>query len=61
MHFFRSAFGRSCRKGSSGISFMKKLRLGAIETHVADARTCVLNPATSTVTDQVFYGTCPRC
>lgn len=28
--------------------FMKKLRLGAIETHVADARTCVLNPATST-------------
>ena len=28
--------------------FMKKLRLCAIETHVADARTCVLNPATST-------------
>ena len=24
------------------------LRLGAIETHVADARTCCLNPATST-------------
>ncbi len=29
-------------------SFMKKLRLIAIETHVADARSCCLNPATST-------------
>lgn len=29
-------------------SFMKNLRLAAIETHVADARTCCLNPATST-------------
>jgi len=28
--------------------FMKSLRLAAIETHVADARTCCLNPATST-------------
>ena len=28
--------------------FMKTLKLGAIETHVADARTCCLNPATST-------------
>ena len=28
--------------------FMKRLRLAAIETHVADARTCCLNPATST-------------
>ena len=28
--------------------FMKNLRLAAIETHVADARTCCLNPATST-------------
>lgn len=28
--------------------FMGKLRLAAIETHVADARTCCLNPATST-------------
>ena len=28
--------------------FMKALRLAAIETHVADARTCCLNPATST-------------
>ncbi|MCR5451884.1 MAG: O-acetylhomoserine aminocarboxypropyltransferase/cysteine synthase [Lachnospiraceae bacterium] len=28
--------------------FMKKLRLCAIETHVADARSCCLNPATST-------------
>ena len=27
---------------------MQNLRLGAIETHVADARTCCLNPATST-------------
>ena len=29
-------------------SFMKKLQLIAIETHVADARSCCLNPATST-------------
>lgn len=29
-------------------AFMKKLKLAAIETHVADARTCCLNPATST-------------
>ena len=29
-------------------AFMKNLKLGAIETHVADARTCCLNPATST-------------
>lgn len=29
-------------------SFMKRLKLTAIETHVADARTCCLNPATST-------------
>jgi len=28
--------------------FMAALRLAAIETHVADARTCCLNPATST-------------
>ena len=28
--------------------FMKKLKIAAIETHVADARTCCLNPATST-------------
>ena len=27
---------------------MRKLRVAAIETHVADARTCCLNPATST-------------
>ena len=27
---------------------MSKLKLAAIETHVADARTCCLNPATST-------------
>lgn len=27
---------------------MKHLKLAAIETHVADARTCCLNPATST-------------
>ncbi|MBQ4363247.1 MAG: O-acetylhomoserine aminocarboxypropyltransferase/cysteine synthase, partial [Oscillospiraceae bacterium] len=30
------------------MSFMKKLKLCAIETHVADARTCCLNPASST-------------
>ena len=29
-------------------TFMQNLQLGAIETHVADARTCCLNPATST-------------
>ena len=28
--------------------FMKRLKLAAIETHVADARTCYLNPASST-------------
>ena len=28
--------------------FMGRLKLAAIETHVADARTCCLNPATST-------------
>lgn len=28
--------------------FMKHLKLAAIETHVADARTCCLNPASST-------------
>ena len=33
---------------SAAESFMKRLRLAAIETHVADARTCCLNPATST-------------
>ena len=27
---------------------MRELKLGAIESHVADARTCCLNPATST-------------
>ena len=27
---------------------MKRLKIAAIETHVADARTCCLNPATST-------------
>ena len=29
-------------------TFMNSLRLAAIETHVADARTCCLNPATTT-------------
>lgn len=29
-------------------TFMKHLKLASIETHVADARTCCLNPATST-------------
>ena len=36
-------------------TFMKNLKLAAIETHVADARTCCLNPASSThrqLTDQ---------
>lgn len=37
-------------KGGRGAAetFMKNLKLTAIETHVADARTCCLNPATST-------------
>ncbi|MBQ1767506.1 MAG: O-acetylhomoserine aminocarboxypropyltransferase/cysteine synthase, partial [Oscillospiraceae bacterium] len=29
-------------------AFMKNLRLAAIETHVADARTCCLHPASAT-------------
>ena len=33
---------------SAAENFMKNLKLAAIETHVADARTCCLNPATST-------------
>ncbi len=40
---FELAGGRSVAE-----AFMKKLRLVAIETHVADARSCCLNPATST-------------
>ena len=32
----------------AALKFMKALRVAAIETHVADARTCCLNPATST-------------
>ena len=28
--------------------FMQKLKVAAIETHVADARTCCLHPASST-------------
>ena len=34
-------------RDAAGI-FMKHLKLAAIETHVADARTCCLNPASST-------------
>jgi O-acetylhomoserine (thiol)-lyase len=33
---------------SAAEKFMKGLKIAAIETHVADARTCCLNPATST-------------
>jgi O-acetylhomoserine (thiol)-lyase len=41
------SFGlRGGREAAS--TFMKHLKLGAIETHVADARTCCLNPASST-------------
>ena len=29
-------------------AFMKALRIAAIETHVADARTCCLHPASAT-------------
>ena len=34
------------RKAAEG--FMKGLKIAAIETHVADARTCCLHPASST-------------
>ncbi len=39
-----------CLKGGrdAAETFMKNLKIAAIETHVADARTCCLNPATST-------------
>ncbi len=33
---------------SAAESFMKKLRLASIETHVADSKTCCLHPASST-------------
>jgi O-acetylhomoserine (thiol)-lyase len=32
----------------SALEFMKNLKLGTIETHVADARTCCLHPASTT-------------
>jgi len=38
--------------------FMKKLRLGIIATHVADAHTCVLHPASAThrqMSDEELY------
>ena len=35
------------RRGAASL-FMNSLKLAAIETHVADARTCCLNPATTT-------------
>jgi O-acetylhomoserine (thiol)-lyase len=34
------------RKGAE--KFMKELKIAAIETHVADARTCCLHPASAT-------------
>ena len=39
-----------CLKGGrkAAETFMKNLKLAAIETHVADARTCCLHPASST-------------
>lgn len=41
------SFGlKSGRKGAE--NFMKHLKLGSIETHVADSRTCCLHPASST-------------
>ena len=33
---------------SAAEAFMKKLKVGMIATHVADAHTCVLHPASST-------------
>ena len=41
------SFGLKGGREAAGV-FMKSLRLAAIETHVADARTCCLNPASST-------------
>ncbi|MDP4178965.1 MAG: O-acetylhomoserine aminocarboxypropyltransferase/cysteine synthase [Bacillota bacterium] len=41
------SFGLKGGRESAEI-FMKNLKIAAIETHVADARTCCLNPATST-------------
>ena len=32
----------------AALKFMKALKVAAIETHVADARTCCLHPASST-------------
>ena len=41
------SFGlKSGRKGAE--NFMEHLKLGAIETHVADSRTCCLHPASTT-------------
>jgi len=41
------SFGlKSGRRGAE--TFMKHLKLGSIETHVADSRTCCLHPASST-------------
>ena len=40
---FELAGGRAAAE-----KFMKNLKIAAIETHVADARSCCLNPATST-------------
>ncbi len=41
------SFGLKGGREAAGI-FMKNLKIAAIETHVADARTCCLNPASST-------------
>lgn len=41
------SFGLKGGREAAG-AFMKNLKLAAIETHVADARTCCLNPASST-------------
>jgi len=41
------SFGLKGGRAAAGI-FMKNLKIASIETHVADARTCCLNPASST-------------
>lgn len=41
------SFGLKGGRDAAG-TFMKSLKIAAIETHVADARTCCLNPASST-------------
>ncbi len=42
------SFGLAGGREAASIFMKESLKLAAIETHVADARTCCLNPASST-------------